>query len=327
MCPGLREEDVVERRLVQVDLGRAQVLLVERPDHVGERAVPVESDGARTRPGRCLDAETGEDRREARSLAAGLGDDLDGRLADLRLQCGRGAFGDDPAVVDDADTVCQHVGLFEVLRRQEDGHSFIARESPDLFPERGPALRVEPGGRLVEEENRRRVDQRERKIEPALHPARVRADLAVAGRGEADAIEEPVDQFLPPGAADPVQRRLQPQVLAAGQERVEGGLLQGGSDRRPHLRAFADDVVARNRGATRRRRQQGGEHVDGGRLAGPVRAEEAVDLAGGDPQVDSVDCEHVLELPDEPLDLDSLALPRHIEEPIGTRQVGHSRYT
>ncbi len=53
-------------------------------------------------------------------------------------------------------------------------------------------------------------------------------------------------------------------------------------------------------------------------LPGAVRPEETVDLPRRDPQVDPVDRQDVLELPDEPLDLDSLALPGHIEEPIGS---------
>ena len=41
-----------------------------------------------------------------------------------------------------------------------------------------------------------------------------------------------------------VERRLQTQVLAARQQRVERGLLERGADRRAHLRALLDDVEA-----------------------------------------------------------------------------------
>jgi hypothetical protein len=47
--------------------------------------------------------------------------------------------------------------------------------------------------------------------------------------------------------------------------------------------------------------------VDRGRLAGAVRAEEAVDLAGLDRQLDAVDrARSLLELLDEALDLDAV---------------------
>ena len=52
------------------------------------------------------------------------------------------------------------------------------------------ALRVEPGGRLVQEQDPRTVDEREREVEPPLHPARVAADLAVRGPVEPDALEQ-----------------------------------------------------------------------------------------------------------------------------------------
>ena len=94
------------------------------------------------------------------------------------------------AVVDDPDPVGEHVGLLEVLRGQEDGDAVVAREPGDLRPERRPALDVEPGRRLVEEEDPRPVDEREGEVEPALHAAGVAAHLAVGGLGQADALEQ-----------------------------------------------------------------------------------------------------------------------------------------
>jgi hypothetical protein len=105
-----------------------------------------------------------------------------------------------------------------------------------------------------------------------------------------------------------VHRRLQPHVLAAGQQRVEGGLLQGGADRRPHLRAFGDDVEAPDPGAAGGGREEGGQHQHSRRLAGAVGAEEAVDLTLANLEVDAVDrAGPVLELADERFDLDAAA--------------------
>ena len=52
--------------------------------------------------------------------------DPHGRPRDLRLEVGRGALGDDVAVVDDADAVGEDVGLLQVLRRQEDRDAVLA---------------------------------------------------------------------------------------------------------------------------------------------------------------------------------------------------------
>ena len=94
-------------------------------------------------------------------------------------------------------------------------------------------------------------------------------------------------------------------MLAAGEDRVERGLLQRGADRRAHLRALAHDVVAADRRAAARRRQQRRQHQHGRRLAGAVGPEEAVDLARRDGEVDPVDgARSLAELADQVLDLD-----------------------
>ena len=95
-------------------------------------------------------------------------------------------------------------------------------------------------------------------------------------------------------------------MLAAGEERVERGLLEGGADVRPDLGPVVHDVEAGDAGRAGGRRQQGGQHVDGRGLARAVGAEEAVDLAGRDRQVDPVDgARPLLELAHELLGLDS----------------------
>ena len=111
---------------------------------------------------------------------------------------------------------------------------------------------VEPGRRLVEEEDPRPVDERERQVEPALHPARVAAHLAVGGLGRGRRGEELVRARAALRARERLERRLQAQVLAAGQERVERGLLQRGADPLPHLRAPGGRRRSRRREPSRR---------------------------------------------------------------------------
>jgi hypothetical protein len=146
------------------------------------------------------------------------------------------------------------------------------------------------------------VHERQGEIEPALHSARVALDLAVRRLGQADTVEKLVAALAPFLAGDAVHRGLQPEMLASGEERIECSFLQGGADHPPHLRSLLDHVVAGDRCSPGGGRQQRGEHVDGGRLARAVRAEESVDLAGPDAQVDAVDCAwSLLELAHESL--------------------------
>jgi hypothetical protein len=113
--------------------------------------------------------------------------------------------------------------------------------------------------------------------------------------------------LLPLVAGDAVHRRLEPQVFASGQKRIERGLLQRGTDRFSHLRPLLDDVEAGNARCSGSGRQQRGQHVHGRRLPRTVRTEEAVDLAGLDAQVDAVDgARSLLELADEAVRLDAV---------------------
>ena len=216
-------------------------------------------------------------------------DRLDRVAADLALELVGRALGHDVAVVDDPDAVGEDVCLLEVLRREEDGHAVLGGQALDLVPQRGAALRIQAGRRLVEEEDRRAVHERHRQVEAAFHSAGVAADLAIGGVGEPDALQQGGSALGALRLAQPVEPGLELHVLAAGEEVVERRLLQRGADVAAHVGALVGDVEAGDRRAAGRGRQQRREHVHGGRLARAVGPEEAVDLAGRDGQIDAVD--------------------------------------
>ena len=108
-----------------------------------------------------------------------------------------GPLGDDDSVVDDHDAVGQAVGLLEVLRREQ--HGGPGATSSSITPHSSVRLlRVEPGGRLVEEQHRRPVHERRREVEPAPHAARVGAHQTVGGVGQV----EPFEQVVAPRGDD-----------------------------------------------------------------------------------------------------------------------------
>jgi hypothetical protein len=73
------------------------------------------------------------------------------------------------------------------VRRQDDAAA-VGGLGED-GPQRDPLLRVEPGGRLVEDEEVRGADERGRQRHALLHAARQRADALVHGVTEADGLE------------------------------------------------------------------------------------------------------------------------------------------
>ena len=199
-----------------------------------------------------------------------------------RLQLGRRALGDDLAAVDDPDAVGQHVGLLEVLRRQEHRHA-VVRQPAHLVPQRGAALRVEAGGRLVQEQQPRAVHEREAEVQPALHPARVAADLAIGRVGQPD----PLEQFGRRAVrARPCRGRAARSAGACARGRSGTGRARTPAARRRSRGAPRRPECTTSSPATRALPAVGGSSVVSTStvvdLPGAVGAEEAVDLPGSD---------------------------------------------
>jgi hypothetical protein len=92
-----------------------------------------------------------------------------------------------------------------------------------------------------------------------------------------------------------VQVGHQQQVLLAGQQTVDRGELAGDADRLPDPVRVRGEIVSGDRDGAGVGGDQGGEDVDGGRLAGAVRAEQGEDGALGNVQVDAVEHDLVAE--------------------------------
>ena len=271
------------------DASTGMVCGVERAHDLGElRVAAREAHGGSLGRGGHGFAEAREDILHLSELVGVGGDCLHAWTADLGLERRGSALRDDAPVVDDPHAIGEHVGLFEVLGGEEHGDPAVAGEALDLLPERAAALDVEPGGGLVQEQDARPVHERQREVEPALHPTRIAADPAVRAwirPTRSSSVSERSRRCLP---AHSMERGLEPHVLAPGQKWVEGGLLERRADGGADRRALLDHVVAGHARRARCGRQQRGEHMHGRRLAGAVGAEEAVDLARLHAQVDAV---------------------------------------
>ena len=120
-----------------------------------------------------------------------------GRPTTCALRLSLVSRGDDPALVDDHDPVAEGVGLVEVVGGEEHRRPALGAQPGDVVPEVGPRLRVQAGRRLVEEHQRRVVDQAHHDVEPALLAAR-----HVLGHPLPQALElELVEQLLAAASA------------------------------------------------------------------------------------------------------------------------------
>ena len=149
------------------------------------------------------------------------------------------------------------------------------RERPELPVEELRARLVEPGVRLVEQEERRVVQERPAEGEPLLHPAREGRDGAAAGLPEAEALEQHPDPLPPLRHA--VEPAVEVEVLEGGELAVDERLVRQVADAAPvdgHLE------LARGRG------EQAGAEREERRLPGPVRARHEHQLPLGDVEVE-----------------------------------------
>src|SRR5581483_5700145 len=91
-------------------------------------------------------------------------------------------------------------------------------------------LRVEAGGRFVEKEELRLVDDAEADIEPPLHAAGIGLRLPVCGRFEFEEDENLVRPPLRIGLAHAVEAALDDQLAPARFERVAAAALRDIAD-------------------------------------------------------------------------------------------------
>ena len=162
-------------------------------------------------------------------------------------------------------------------------------EPAQHLPEIAAAARVEAGGRLVEEQHRRRGDEADREVEPPAHATRVRPHRPVGGVGDRELFQQFVCQPVEVAPADAVQAADHPDVLAPGQQFVDGGDLAGQAHVAAHHVGFVADVVAGDPGGAAGRHRQRRHHPDRGGLARPVGAEQPEHGSGSHGEADAID--------------------------------------
>ena len=242
---GEPQEHVVQGRAAQRDVLHRHPLGLEPAGDGAQRGDPVGDGGG---DGALLGehlglagGHAGERRGHPRQVGPGCGHDLDLVAADGALELGGGAGGDGAAAVDDGDPVGELVGLLEVLRGQQ--HRRPARDQvADRGPDLVPAARVEPGGRLVEEQHLRGQDHARRQVEPAAHAAAVALHALVAGVGEVEPLQQLGRPQLRPAPAEVEEHPEQLEVLPAGEDLVDRGVLAGQADPAPYLLRVPRDV-------------------------------------------------------------------------------------
>ena len=201
----------------------------------------------------------------------------------------------------------------------------LALEVPDRSPDLVAAARVEPGGRLVEEEDPGLRQQARAQVEPPSHPPGVGPGRAVGRIGEIEVAEQPIGAFgrLFPGEVEESPEHLE--VLTPGQQLVDGSELAGQSDLLADGRRLLCDVVAEDLGSARIRRDERGKDPDEGGLARAVRAEQPEDGSFRNLEIDSRQRLRFAEALRDPLDPDRRTAAPQLWglRPVRGRHHGH----
>ena len=99
------------------------------------------------------------------------------------------------AMVNDGQALAHRVGLFHVMRGQQDGPSRLMVFTNDL-PQENTRLRIEPGARLVEKQNLRIVHHRASNRKPLHHSAGKAAHHLVGALGKLEPREQSVGALI-----------------------------------------------------------------------------------------------------------------------------------
>ena len=219
------------------------------------------------------------------------------------LQRPRRAQGDEFAAVHDAEAVAVF-GLLHVVCGHENRDA-LSGQRVDQVPELAPAVGVDAGRGLVEEEDGRLVQDGAAKGEALLPAARefggARMPVVLQPRHG----EHPV---LARGlliAGQAIDAAVEIDVLLDGEFVVEREPLAHVADARLDLLGVAHDVEARHAALAGSRCEQAAEHADGGGLARAVGSEKTEDLAAPHAEAhagDGLECAETLH---EVADLDN----------------------
>ena len=168
--------------------------------------------------------------------------------------------------------------LVEVLRGEQDIGA-VGDQRPDHIPELEAAARIEPRGRLIEEQEFRTRHETGAEVEAAAHAAGIRTCGPVGRLGEPHLLEHRRGVAPGIGCRGARESSHHHDVLPTGHRGLHGGGLPGQRHEPAYRCGVARDVDAVHAQAAGIRTQQRRDKVDEGRLAGAVRTEQCHDLA------------------------------------------------
>ena len=138
-------------------------------------------------------------------------------------------------MVDDGDLLRRALGLFHIMRGKEDRQSAFLVQFFDIRPDIIARLRIEACRRLVQKQDRRRVQQPASDLEAPLHAAGKRLDQVVLAVPQLDELHQVLDFGRRFSARHSIEPRVKEHVLVRRQLVVERRVLKDDAERLPHV--------------------------------------------------------------------------------------------
>ncbi len=221
-------------------------------------------------------------------------------------QVGERARLDHPTGPDDAHPVAQALDLGQDVAGEQDGPAAVA-EPAHAGLEAALHDRVQAGRRLVEEQQVHLGGQR-------CHQRHLLSVALGVGASPLREVElEEVHELGAPGGDQPTSESTEEvDDLATAQVRPQGDVPRHIGETAMQLGRLPPRVAPEQPDLTRVCAEQTEQHPDGGGLPGAVGAEEAVDLALADPEVQTVECAGAAEGLDQVLDVDGESIASNL---------------
>ena len=221
------------------------------------------------------------------------------------------------ALVEDGDAVADVLHVLQAVAAHEDRLALLAQlDDQVLHPAR--AERVEAGGRLVEDDQLRVVDERLGQADALPHALGVFLEdaLLVVGRGRPSR-SAPAARLRRTAGVEVEQPAVEVERLLGVEEAVEVRFLGQVAD--AFVLVDVGGGLAEDEGLAVGGEEQAEQQLDGGGLAGAVGAEQAEDFALVDLEVEGVQGGLLLPAPEVAVDLGQVA--RFDDDFLG--HVGH----
>jgi hypothetical protein len=197
---------------------------------------------------------------------------------------------EEPAPVEDADALGQLLGLGQVVGAEQNRRVVRLAHLLDELLHLELRARVEPGRRLVEQQEDGRRQQRPRERDLLLHPAgEVLHRLAATVGREADPLEDRRDLPARITSRQPVEAGGIAEVLGRGHLLEERRLDGHPVHQAAHRARLGEDVVPEHTGTPAFVQEEGGEQTDQRRLPRAVLAQDRHALAALDREADAVE--------------------------------------